>query len=87
MKHKRKKIVGDILFNQDHDEEHKKVLSPQVLGETSMEGSMPDPESDDDVLANAHNMGLYEESDYEHPKEVGLGEEVDKDEQYHRTHS
>lgn len=55
-------------------------------GEQSVSGSTPDPESDDDTLENAHNMGLQLNEDDEHPQPLNLAADIDKAEEYHRTH-
>ena len=69
-----------------HDDEHKKVKSPQEFGEESVSGSMPDPESDDDMLENAWKMGLYTKDDEEHPQELNIAKEIEKAEKYKLTH-
>jgi hypothetical protein len=63
-----------------------KTMTPQIEDEGSISGSMPDPECDDDMLENVHTMGLYIDSDEEHPKPLGLGEEIDKAEEYVKHH-
>lgn len=75
---------GKIKKIQDDQDKHDIVQTPQVVGETSKSGSMVDPESDDNVLDNAHEMGLYEEADEEHPAELGIAEQVEKDERKHQ---
>ncbi len=60
---------------------------PEIEGEAGMGGStMPDPASDDDTLANAHNVGLRLDEDEEHPQELDIGSDMDKAEEYKRTH-
>ncbi len=62
----------------DDDQKHQKVKTPQNQGEESISGSMAGVESDDNTLDAAHEMGLYQKADEEHPKEVGIAEEIDK---------
>lgn len=57
-----------------------------VKGEQAVSGSTPDPESDDETLINAKDMGLALNEDEEHPQELGLGRDVDKSEEYQKTH-
>lgn len=73
-----KKIVPDQQKHQDALDEDIKT------GEQTISGSTPDPESDDNTLDTAHEAGLYENQDEEHPGEIGIAEEVNKDEQEHR---
>lgn len=63
------------------------VYSPNVTGEQSVSGNMPDPESDDDVLKNAHDVGLALGEDEEHPKPLDIGKDVNKAEKFHRENS
>lgn len=60
--------------------------SPQEEGEESISGSMAGLESDDDVLATAHEMGIGLSGDYEHPKELNIARDMDRAEKYKRTH-
>ncbi len=69
-----KKILTD-------DQKHQVNKTPAQQGEESVSGETPDPESDDNVLDKAHKMGIYEKADEEHPQELGLGEEVNKEEE------
>lgn len=55
--------------------------SPSVQGEQSVSGDMPDPESDDDTLVNAQQVGTQLEEDSENPKELNIGADIDKAEQ------
>jgi hypothetical protein len=70
--------------NNDDDSKHQSTQSPSVADEQSLSGSTPDPESDDDTLEAAHEAGLYEDADDEHPAELNLAEEVEKDEKRHQ---
>jgi hypothetical protein len=62
------------------------IKSPQMQGEESISGSMPDLESDDDVLKSAHEMGIGLSENYEHPKELDIAKDVNKAEEHVRTH-
>ena len=62
------------------------TTSPAVQGEQAVNASTPDPDSDDDMLQNAQNMGFQLEEDEEHPKPLDMGSDIDKAEEYHRTH-
>lgn len=48
--------------------------------ESATEDVENDPEADDDTQKAAQDVGIYEDQDEEHPGEVGLDKEVDKDE-------
>lgn len=63
------------MFNDD--QKHKEA-------EESISGSTPDPESDDNTLDNAHEAGIYENQDEEHPGELNVAEEIEKDEKEHQ---
>lgn len=88
------KVQEDVdtvpLSVMDEDETGNTTLSsstvPSVVGEQSISGDMPDPESDDDVLENAHMMGLALDEDEEHPKPLNIASDVQKAEEYRKTH-
>ena len=65
------------------DDKHQAGLTPQQQGESSISGSTPDPESDDNVLDAAKQAGLYEDQDEEHPGELNIAKEIEKDEKEH----
>ncbi len=64
-------------MNND-DKKHQDALSPAILGEESISGDTPDPESDDNVLDAAHDSDLYKNADEEHPAELNVAEEIEK---------
>ena len=64
------------MANDDEDKKHKKVVTPAQAGEGKISGSVPDLESDDDMLENAHEMGLYQADDGEHPQELNIADQV-----------
>lgn len=67
------------------DQKHQDALDEDIkTGEQSISGSTPDPESDDNALDAAHKAGLYEDQDEEHPGEVNVAKEVEKDEEEHQ---
>ena len=51
-------------------------LSKSAAGDDTFSGETPDLESDDDMLENAHQMGLYGKDDGEHPQELNIAAEV-----------
>lgn len=69
------------MANDDEDKKHAKTITPAQEGEGKISGTNPEPESDDDMLENAHEMGLYKEDDGEHPQELNLAAEVMKAEE------
>ncbi len=63
--------------NDDLEEaKHKKTETPGQAGEETISGDTPALESDDDMLDNAHDMGLYEKDDGAHPQELNIAAEV-----------
>ena len=60
--------------------------SPQGEGEESISGTIAGLESDDDVLAAAHEMGIGLSEDYEHPKELNIAKDIERAEEHKRTH-
>lgn len=75
-KHNRNDILSNdkLALSQNHKQEF-----AEKAGETEEEsiiGDMPDLESDDDTLENAHDMGLYKNDDGEHPQELNLAAQV-----------
>lgn len=76
-KTKIQKIVPD-------DQKHQDALDEDIkTGEQTISGSNADPESDDNTLDTAHDAGLYEDQDEEHPGELGIDQEIRKDEKEH----
>lgn len=73
---------------ESHDRQHDRKSSPEIKGEESESGDAPNPEEieEKDTLDLAHDTGLYEDQNEENPGELGLGEEIDKDEEYEKTH-
>lgn len=70
---------------ESDDQKHQNALDEDIkTGEQSISGSTPDPESDDNTLDAAHDVGLYEDQDEEHPGELGIDEEIRKDELEHQ---
>jgi hypothetical protein len=63
-------------LNDDDDKKHQATITPGQAGEGAISGSVPDLESDDDMLENAHEMGLYAADDGEHPQELNLAGQV-----------
>lgn len=61
-------------------------LSPERLGEQSVSGHMPDPESDDDTLKNAHQMGLQRGETYDNAKDLNISRDVDSNEKFQQDH-
>ena len=76
----RKSVTDD---SQEEDPIH---AIPELAGEESVSGSEPAPDSDDDTLENEHQVGLKLDEDEEHPKELDIAGDIDRAEQYHRTH-
>lgn len=78
------------IYENDKGELQNKTLkedkSPANVGSQDISGDMPDPSSDDDVLENAHNMGIGLDEDSGHPKPLDIGGDIDKAEEYKRTH-
>ncbi len=58
------------------DKKHQESVTPAQAGEGAISGSVPDLESDDDMLENAHEMGLYKGDDGEHPQELNIADQV-----------
>lgn len=78
-----------ISLEQLEREEHPDVdhtLSPEREDEMSVSGHMPDPESDDDTLANAHQMGLQRGETYDNALELNLDRDLDSNDTYAKTH-
>lgn len=59
---------------------------PENVGEQEVSGSTTDPNSDSNALDNAQAVGTQLDETPENPKELGIGEDIDKAEEYHRTH-
>jgi len=80
------KEVDNDTFAQDmEDMKNQSSQSPSVTGSDSVSGTTPDLESDDDVLQNAHQMGIAPDADLEHPKELNIAKNIDDAEKLRRT--
>lgn len=85
--HYQREQATESLNSDEGNNRHYIVpTSPSVQGETSVSGDMPDPESDDDTLANAQFMGQQANEDEEHPQELDIARDLDEAEEYIRTH-
>lgn len=82
--------IDKPIGGESPDEKYGVVITPENEGETSVEGAMPVPESDDDVDQMAADVGLYEESNPdpanpstgpENPHEVNVAEEIEEAEE------
>lgn len=61
-------------------------LSPAEADELGVSGTTPDPESDDNMLDNAQDVGLYTDSNEEEPVELNIADQIEKAEKYHHDH-
>ena len=73
-----------MTLQNDDDQGDIPVQTPQIQDEDSVSGSTPSTASDDNVLDNAHDMGLYNDTNEENPKPLNIAEEIEKDEKAHR---
>lgn len=71
---------------QAEEKPDKKPLSPEREDEQSVSGTMPDPESDDDTLQNAHQMGLQRGETYDNAQELNLDRDLDSNANSAKTH-
>lgn len=76
----------DSNFTHDPDINDLANPNPGEEGEASVSGDMPDPASDNDTLENSHDVGLRLDEDSEHPHELDIASDIDKAEEYQRTH-
>ena len=72
----------EIALSPNHRQEF--VEKAAESEEDSIIGETADLESDDDMLENAHGMGLYKADDGEHPQELNLAGEIQKAEDHRR---
>lgn len=73
---------NDLLTNEGKKHIYAEPVS--ASGEDSASGGAADLESDDDMLENAHDMGLYKGDDGAHPQELNVAAEVQKAEDNRR---
>ena len=71
---------------QATDDKTPDEIAGEESGETSISGSTPDPESDDDLLQDVHDVGEQLGEDEEHPKEIDIARDINKTEEYQQTH-
>lgn len=79
----------DVISLEELEQEEKPKstpLSPERLDEQSVSGSMPDPESDDDTLKNAHQMGLQRGETYDNAKDLDISRDVDSNAKFKQDH-
>lgn len=83
---KRNEVGNDTPGFSGVNTESAPYTQPENIGEQEVSGSTTDPASDDDTLANAQAVGTQLDENSENPQEVDLGNDIDKAEEYHRTH-
>lgn len=77
--------LQDVNQISTDEKKHEDSLSEDIkTGEQSISGSEADLESDDNVLDAANKAGIYENQDEEHPGEIDIAKEVEKDEKEHQ---
>lgn len=59
-------------------EEFDEATPVSVRSEQKVSGDMPHPESDDNALDNAHDVGIAPDADEEHPKPLNIAGDVAK---------
>ena len=78
----KKKNNADVLRNED--KRHEFAEKASATEEESFIGDSAGLETDDDMLENAHEMGLYKADDGEHPQELNVAAQVQKAENHRR---
>lgn len=82
--------MNNDTFDQNMEDQNSRVnqsnLSPDERGSNSVSGSTSTPDSDDDVLKNAHQVGIAIDEDLENPQELDLAKNVADAEEYRKTH-
>ena len=73
---------GPILEHSNEWELEKD--DPEIVGEQSISGSASDPEEveEEDTLEDVQDVGLYQDVDEEHPRELDIAKEIDKAEEH-----
>lgn len=66
--------------------ENQSPLSPDEVSENGVSGPTADPESDDDMLQNEHEVGLYTDADEDEAPELNIADQIEKAEKYHHDH-
>lgn len=70
-----------FLANDDDDKKHQTVnqANDQIEEEEDNLGSMPNPDkvNEKSTLDEAHDVGLYEQADDEHPVEINIAKQVE----------
>ena len=61
-------------------------VNPENVGEQEVSGSTPDPDADADTLAKAQAVGTQLDETADTPQELDVGGDIDKAEEYERTH-
>lgn len=77
-----------ISLDQLEQEEkpEKPFTTPQLEDEQSVSGTMADPESDDDTLKNAHDMGLQRGETYDNAEEINTARDIDSNQNSTKPH-
>lgn len=80
--------LDDLISEENNeafvDESGAVIVTPQNEGEQAVSGHMPNPDSDDEVLETAQQMGLHVDENYENPQELNIGADVAAGEKAHR---
>lgn len=78
-------------MNNNDDKDDIKIPSPiaqadEESGEASESGENADLESDDDVMKQAHQMGIGLNDTSEHPEELNIAKDINDAEDYQKDH-
>lgn len=79
------KPLIDSLDNSSNNTIHP-ATPPSVIGEQSISGDMPDPESDDDMLLASQQVGLRLNEDEDNPQPLNIAQDVADAERWHQEH-
>jgi hypothetical protein len=74
----------EILLDELDESPPTEPYSVDELGELSISGSTPATTSDDNVLDNAHDVGLYTDANEEEPAELDISEQFAQAEKLHK---
>ncbi len=75
----------------NNDQDDSKIPSPiaqadEESGEAAESGENADLESDDDVMKQAHQMGIGLNDTEEHPAELNIAKDINDAEDYQKDH-
>lgn len=77
-------IPDELIEESTGNDTLNEATPPESRDQQSASGTIPDPESDDDVLLMSQQVGLRVDEDEENPQELDIAKQIEEAERAHR---